>query len=54
MSVFGLGGIRLRTRFFSSRLKYHAFVVSGRSGKETNPKIAIGNVISPSIMKTQH
>lgn len=47
-----LGGSLLIARAFSSVEKYGAFVVSGRSGKEKNPKMAIGRVIIPSMMKT--
>lgn len=47
-----LGGNLLIARAFSSAVKYGAFVVSGRSGKERNPKIAIGIVMTPSRIKT--
>lgn len=47
-----LGGSLLIARVFSSTVKYGALVVSGRSGKEKNPNMAIGRVMTPSMMKT--
>jgi hypothetical protein len=47
-----LGGSRLIARALSSDEKYGALVLSGRSGKERNPKIAMGIVMIPSMMKT--
>lgn len=38
---------------FSSSLKYHAFVVSGVSGKKKYPYMATTMVITDSMMKTQ-